>query len=69
MTAFVLVVVAILAVTVVLFVWPATDSPQHVDAILSLNGPNEGAREGLAVSLAEKGYAPVLLFSLRRIRR
>jgi hypothetical protein len=52
-----------LAFTAVLFVWPATDAPQHVDAILSFNGPNEGAREALAVSLAEKGYARVLLFS------
>jgi uncharacterized SAM-binding protein YcdF (DUF218 family) len=59
----VLVVAVFLALTAVLFVWPATDSPQHVDAILSLNGPNEGAREAAAVSLAEKGYASVLLFS------
>jgi hypothetical protein len=59
----VLIVIAFLALTAVLFVWPATDSPQHVDAILSLNGPNEGAREALAFSLAEKGYADVLLFS------
>jgi hypothetical protein len=63
LTGLVLVVLAFLAITVVLFVWPATDSPHHVDAILSFNGPNEGAREDLAVSLAEKGYAPVLLFS------
>jgi hypothetical protein len=62
-TGLVLVVVAFLALTAVLFVWPVTDSPQHVDAILSFNGPNEGAREALAVSLAEKGYARVLLFS------
>ena len=62
-TGIVLVVVVILALTTVLFVWPATDSPQHVDAILSFNGPNEGAREAVAVSLAEKGYARVLLFS------
>jgi len=59
----VLVVIVFLAFTAVLFVWPATDSPQHVDAVLSFNGPNEGARESLAVSLAEKGYARVLLFS------
>jgi uncharacterized SAM-binding protein YcdF (DUF218 family) len=44
-------------------VWPVTDSPQHVDAILSFNGRNEPARESLAVSLAEKGYSHVLLFS------
>ena len=59
----VVIVIVFFALTAVLFVWPATDSPQHVDAILSFNGPNEGARETLAVSLAEKGYARVLLFS------
>jgi uncharacterized SAM-binding protein YcdF (DUF218 family) len=47
----------------VLFVWPASDQPQHVDAILSLNGTDEAAREGRGISLAEEGYAPVLLFS------
>ena len=61
--ALVVSVTVFLAFTAVLFVWPATDAPQHVDAILSFNGPNEGAREALAVSLAEKGYARVLLFS------
>ena len=49
--------------TLALFVYPPSDLPRHVDGILSLNGPNEEAREALAVSLAEKGYAPVLLFS------
>ena len=47
----------------ILFVWPPTDQPRHADAILSLNGRNEGAREATAISLAERGYAPVLLFS------
>jgi len=46
-----------------LFVWPATDQPRHVDAILSLNGENEAAREKLSISLARRGYASVLLFS------
>ncbi len=49
--------------TLALFIYPATDQPRHVDGILSLNGHGEQARETLAVSLAEKGYAPVLLFS------
>ncbi len=49
--------------TLALFVSPQTDLPTHVDGILSLNGPDEGAREALAVSLADKGYARVLLFS------
>ncbi len=47
----------------VLFVWPPTDHPTHADAILSLNGRNETAREAVAISLAERGYARVLLFS------
>lgn len=51
------------AATLALFVYPPTDPPTHVDGILSFNGDDEPARESLAVSLAEKGYAPVLLFS------
>jgi len=56
-------VVVFVAATLALFVYPPTDLPRHVDGILSLNGGDEEAREALAVSLAEKGYAPVLLFS------
>jgi hypothetical protein len=55
--------VLLLVLSSVLFVWPATDQPRHVDAILSMNGENESARENTAIALAEKGYAPVLLFS------
>jgi hypothetical protein len=55
--------VVFVAATLVLFVYPATDLPTHVNGILSFNGGDEQAREALAVSLAEKGYAPVLLFS------
>ena len=58
-----LIVVGFIAATSVLFVWPASDRLQRVDAILSLNGTNEVARESRAVSLAEEGYARVLLFS------
>src|SRR5271157_1904569 len=57
------VVVVFVAATLVLFVYPPTDQPSHVDGILSLNGGDEQAREAQAVSLAEKGFAPVLLFS------
>ena len=57
------VVVVFVAVTLALFVYPPTDQPRHVDGILSLNGADERAREAKAVSLAEKGYASVLLFS------
>ncbi len=52
-----------LVATAVLFVWPATNQPRQVGAILSLNGVDESARESRAIALAEHGYAPVLLFS------
>ncbi len=58
-----LLIVAFVTASSLLFVWPATDRPQHVDAILSLDGQNEAARQSRAVSLAEEGYAHVLLFS------
>jgi hypothetical protein len=58
-----LVVVVFLVASSVLFVWPATNQPRRVNAIVSLNGENEVARESTAVSLAKEGYAPVLLFS------
>ena len=54
---------AFITASCVLFVWPVTDKPQHVDAVLSLNGPGETARERLAISLVEEGYSSVLLFS------
>ena len=46
-----------------LFTWPASDKPSHVDAVLSLNGTGEVARESRAIALVERGYAHVLLFS------
>lgn len=49
--------------TLSVLVWPPLGSPQKADAILSLNGPSEPLREGEALSLLERGYAPVLLFS------
>jgi hypothetical protein len=63
-----IVAVVFVAASLALFVWPPTDQPRRVDGSLSFNGPNEGARESLAVSLAEKGYAPVLLFSQGGLR-
>ncbi len=57
------VVVVFVAATLALFIYPPTDQPRHVDGIVSFNGHGEQAREALAVSLTEKGYAPVLLFS------
>jgi hypothetical protein len=55
--------VVFVAATLRLIVFPATDQPRHVDAIVSFNGSNEGTRQADAVALAKKGYAPVLLFS------
>ncbi len=51
------------AATLRLIVFPSKDQPRHVNAIVSFNGSNEGTRQAFAVSLAEKGYARVLLFS------
>jgi len=56
-------IVVLVVASAVLFVWPGTDRPVRVDAILSLNGSNEPARAQRAIALAEQGYAAVLLFS------
>jgi hypothetical protein len=58
-----LVIVVFVTASSLLFVWPATNQPRPVDGILSLNGGNEAGREALSISLAERGYAHVLLFS------
>jgi hypothetical protein len=54
---------AFIVASSVLFIWPASDQPRQVDAIVSLAGSNEVAREAKAISLAKQGYAHVLLFS------
>jgi hypothetical protein len=59
----VLVAAFFVAATFRFIVFPPQDQPRNVNGILSFNGPDEGARTALAVSLAEKGYAPVVLFS------
>ena len=46
-----------------LFVWPPTDAPQRVDAILALGGDPGQLRAKEAVSLADAGLAPVVLVS------
>lgn len=51
------------AASCALFVWPSVDRPQHADAVVSLDGPGEQAREQTAINLVKHGYAPVLLFS------
>ncbi len=46
-----------------LFLWPPTDAPAHVDAIVALGGDPGQLRAKEAVSLAEQGYAPVVVVS------
>jgi uncharacterized SAM-binding protein YcdF (DUF218 family) len=53
-----------LAATARLFLWPPTDAPARVDAILALGGDPGQLRAKKAISLAEQGYARVVLVSL-----
>ena len=53
-----------LAATARLFLWPPTNAPAKVDAILALGGDPGQLRAKEAVSLAEAGYAPEVLVSL-----
>jgi uncharacterized SAM-binding protein YcdF (DUF218 family) len=47
-----------------LFVWPPTDKPTKVDAIVALGGDPGQLRAKEALSLARQGYAPVAVVSL-----
>ena len=58
-----LVVLAIGIASAFLFVGPSTDRVRPVDAILTLNGRDEGSVIRIALSLTNRGVAPVLLFS------
>ncbi len=58
------VAVVLVAATARLFLWPPTDAPAHVDAIVALGGDPGHLRAKEAVSLAEQGYARVVLISL-----
>lgn len=62
--AAVVVVAVFLAATTRLFVWPPTDAPTRVDAIVSLGGDPGQRRAHAAVALAAKGYASVVVVSL-----
>ena len=53
----------LVALSCAYFVWPASDRPRRVDAILSLDGADEALRVARAVGLVEQGYSDVLLFS------
>jgi hypothetical protein len=55
--------VLFMVATARLFVWPPSDPPARVDAILALGGDPGQLRAKEAVSLAESGYAPVVLVS------
>lgn len=47
-----------------LFVWPPTNAPSHVDAIVALGGDPGQRRAHEAIALAEAGYASVVVMSL-----
>jgi len=46
-----------------LFLWPPTDAPVHVDAIVATGGDPGELRSAKAISLAVAGYAPVVVIS------
>jgi len=56
-------VIAFLVLTILLFVSPSTDTPRRVNAIVVLGGTPWAARWQRAVSLARDGYAPFLVRS------
>jgi hypothetical protein len=56
-------VIAFVVLTVILFVKPDLNAPQHADAVVVLGGSNiEAPHEG--VRLVQEGYAPTVAFSL-----
>ena len=59
-----LVVIVFLVSTARLFVWPPSDAPSHVDAIVALGGDPGQRRMKFAVQLAKAGYASVVVISL-----
>ena len=59
-----LVVIVFLVSTARLFVWPPSDTPSRVDAIVALGGDPGQRRMKSAVQLAEAGYAPIVVISL-----
>ncbi len=66
-TLFVLVVLLVVLfpfATARLFVWPPTDNPTRVDAVVALGGDAGELRAKKAISLVRAGYAPVAVISL-----
>jgi len=60
----VFVLVLLFAATARLFLWPPTDAPAKVDAIVALGGDPGQRRAHVAIKLAEAGFAPVAVISL-----
>jgi uncharacterized SAM-binding protein YcdF (DUF218 family) len=56
--------VVFVAASARLFLWPPTDAPARVDAILALGGDPGQLRAKQGVALAEAGYAPLVIVSL-----
>jgi uncharacterized SAM-binding protein YcdF (DUF218 family) len=59
-----LVVIVFLVSTARLFVWPPSDAPSRVDAIIALGGDPGQRRMKSALELAKSGYAPIVVISL-----
>jgi uncharacterized SAM-binding protein YcdF (DUF218 family) len=53
-----------LAATARLFVWPPTDPPVRVDAVVALGGDPGQRRAHEAIDLVRAGFAPVAVISL-----
>lgn len=59
-----MVLVVFCAASARLFVWPPTDTPERVDAVVALGG-DPGERPAYkALALVKEGYAPVAVVSL-----
>ena len=58
------VIVLFLAATARLFVWPPTDAPTRVDAVVALGGDPGQRRAHEAIALVAAGFAPVAVISL-----
>ena len=59
-----LVVVVLPVATARLFLWPPSDNPTRVDAVVALGGDTGQLRAKQAIKLARSGYAPVAVISL-----
>jgi uncharacterized SAM-binding protein YcdF (DUF218 family) len=64
LTVAVVVIVLFLAATARLFVWPPTDAPTRVDAVVALGGDPGQRRAHEAIALVTAGFAPVAVISL-----